>query len=326
MFFSRHSVISISKQSKGLLVAQAAAAIVVMILVVWAGYRFSFEPINIHIKETIMPLAISRKLASIPVPAPEVLRGLEFVVIGHAMKGHLAYLLGDVRMYGFWYFFPVALFFKTPLSVLALAGIGPLAGMIARSDDRFREVIGITLSFVAILAVVLPSTINIGLRHVLPLFALMSIIGGIGVTHLIMRIKNRLVGYSVTGILLGSLIISSVSAHPQYIPYFNIFEKLVDDPILVDSDRDWGQSIGLLKEFVEENKIESIHVTALSFQETDIENYKLKNFKYLDYYQQPSGWVAASYWRVYADERYWWLQDYEPFTILGDSMLVYKLP
>ena len=61
-FFSRYSVIGISNPSKGRLAAQAVAAMFVIILVVWAGYRFSFAPINIHIKETIMPLEISRKL------------------------------------------------------------------------------------------------------------------------------------------------------------------------------------------------------------------------------------------------------------------------
>ena len=323
-FFPRYSAIGISNLSKGRLVAQAVVAFFGVVLIVWAGYRFSFAPINIHIKETIIPLKISSKLVSIPVPAPEILRGF-WRTLEHAETGHRAYLLGDIRLYGWWYFFPIALFFKTPLPVLALAGIGSIVGMIARLDDRFREVIGITLSFLAILLVVFPSTINIGLRHVLPLFALMSIIGGIGVTYLITRVKNRLVSYSVTGVLLGLLVISSVFSHPQYIPYFNVFAKLVDGPILVDSDRDWGQAIWLLKDFVEENKIESIHVTSLGFWETDIENYKLTNFKYLHPYQPVSGWVAASHWRVYADARYTWLQNHKPFTMLGDSMLVYKI-
>ena len=308
------------------LAAEAVVAMVAMFLVVWAGYRFSFEPINIHIRETVMPLEVSRRLTSIPVPAPEVLRGLEYLLIWHAQEGHPGYLLGETGMRGWWYFFPVALFFKTPLSVLVLAGIGPIAGIMARSGDRFREVIYPTLAFLAILAAVLPSTITIGLRHVLPLYALMSIGGGIGVTYMVTRVKSRWLGHLIAGILMGSLAISSVFSHPQYIPYFNIFEKLIDDPILVDSDRDWGQAVGLLKDFVEENKIESIHVASLSFHERDIENYNLTNFKYLQPYQQPSGWIAASYWRVYADKKYSWLLNYEPVTILGDAMLVYKLP
>ena len=39
-------------------------------------------------------------------------------------KGHPAWLLGEARRYGWWYYFPVGLAVKTPLALLALLGVG----------------------------------------------------------------------------------------------------------------------------------------------------------------------------------------------------------
>ena len=76
--------------------------------VIWAGYRFSFGPTTWF---------------AFQVPFPELFSGID-QVREHDRAGHLSYLLGEQRMDGWWLFFPVLLAVKTPLAVLALAGLG----------------------------------------------------------------------------------------------------------------------------------------------------------------------------------------------------------
>ena len=74
------------------------------ILVVWAGYRFSFGDAGFfHLR----------------LPAPELYAGVR-QVMEHNAQGQDSYLLGTRGHTGFWSFFLVALGVKSPLAFLAL--------------------------------------------------------------------------------------------------------------------------------------------------------------------------------------------------------------
>src|SRR6185436_16591895 len=77
------------------------AAVLVGVLVVWAGYRFSFAG---------------------GLPAPELFAGIRQLQ-EHNAAGHDGYLLGTRGTHGFWLFFPVALGVKTPLAFLILLAV-----------------------------------------------------------------------------------------------------------------------------------------------------------------------------------------------------------
>ena len=59
----------------------------------------------------------------IPVPLAEIPKGL-MEVARHNTLGHPAYFLGESRMHGVWYFFPVLLLLKTPIAALVLGALG----------------------------------------------------------------------------------------------------------------------------------------------------------------------------------------------------------
>ena len=82
--------------------------------IVWAGYRFSLD----H-----------------RLPAPELWAGFR-ELWEHNARGHRAYALGRLSDHGFWYFFPLALAVKTPISFLILAGAGLVLAVRNRSDWR----------------------------------------------------------------------------------------------------------------------------------------------------------------------------------------------
>ena len=206
-------------------VATFGLAVVVGCLVVWAGYRFSFGEVG---------------FAHLRLPAPELFAGLE-QVRQHNAAGHPAYLLGARSQTGFWTYYLVALGVKTPLAFLALLGIG-VAALWRRRERSAR--LWTPLAFSAgILLVALFSNINIGIRHILPIYAGLSVIAAVGLARMFeSRIARKWVAWA--GVVLALwLAASSLWSHPDYLPYFNELAGNQPEKILVDSDLDWGQNI-----------------------------------------------------------------------------------
>jgi hypothetical protein len=196
-------------------------------LVIWAGYLFSFGPVS--------GWPVGFKL-----PAPELFDAIH-TAAHHAQSGHSGYLLGEFRTTGWWYFFPVALGVKTPIALLVLAGVGVLAG-IGRQRD------GGLLPAALCLGVLLPamfSHVTIGVRHVLPAYVGLSMLGGLGAIRLI-RLLGHVPGIAAVALLTGWMAYSGAQAHPDYLAYFNEFAADQPDHFLLDSDLDWGQGMVLL--------------------------------------------------------------------------------
>jgi hypothetical protein len=81
--------------------------------------------------------------------------------------------------------------------------------------------------------------INIGVRHVLPVYLGFSVIAAAGLLQLV---RWRQWAGGVAAILVAWMALTGILHHPDYLPYFN---ELVGDPesVLVDSDYDWGQDL-----------------------------------------------------------------------------------
>ena len=152
----RHRIRSDAGAGRKTRIPSLAVAVAVACMVIWAGYRFSFHK----------------------VPAPELFAGIEQVK-AHNAAGHRDYLFGRRSPTGFWYFYPVALAVKTPLGFLALLAFGLV---LLRKERR----LWIPLAFAAgILAVGAASRINIGLRHVLPVYAAFAMAAAVGARRML---------------------------------------------------------------------------------------------------------------------------------------------
>lgn len=318
-----------------------AIALGFLTVTVWAGYRFSIGPILAPgangfttIDRVLEPGTLSYRIAyalvQMPLPAHEFFRGVE-AVVGHANLGHPSYLLGEVRRFGWWYYFPVAFAFKTPIPFIALATIGG-ALMVRQSWQEKRWSIAAPLvCAITIMLVVLPSPINIGLRHILPIYGFASVVAGYGAVRVYRIIRNRAAGWAVVGALTGWQIFSSINVHPDYLAYFNELAQLTRDPVLVDTDLDWGQDILRLVEDVRARHIERISVALNGFQNCpplglrDAAHYALPEIEPLIPYQAKPGWIAISYVPLYLERGYSWLRRYEPEAAIGRSILLYHL-
>jgi 4-amino-4-deoxy-L-arabinose transferase-like glycosyltransferase len=200
-------------------------------LTIWAAYFFSIGPVA-------SPTFGSYRR----IPAPEFFYGIG-AALAHNRNGHAAYLLGHFQFTGWWYYFPVALAVKTPIAFLVLV----VAGLVAMIRARNRLPCLLLVAFsIGILAPAMASNIDIGIRHIEPIWFGLSIIAAVGVRYLL-EWKHAGFGGAVSASALAAWLVISVAVHhPDYIAYFNAFAGKQPEKILVDSNYDWGQDLKLL--------------------------------------------------------------------------------
>jgi hypothetical protein len=259
-----------------------------------------------------------RLYARVPLPAPLFFIGLDWVR-RHSHRGHAAFLLGHYRYEGWWYYFPVVWFFKTPVPfvILSLAGI---ALLVWRGSGAAR---GIALAPLTMLVPAMAGGINIGLRHILPLYPLLAICAAYAVSELWRHTTLRW----IVVVLLAWYFAATAIAHPDYLAYFNELAGAHPEDIATDSNLDWGQDIQRLSDFVRHEKIEHIHIAVFG----DWERFSMPA-EQLVRGVPVTGWVAVSEvelklgGRNDRGEGYEWLQAHQPVRRIGKSIRVYYIP
>src|SRR5262249_46990945 len=154
------------------------------------------------------------------------------------------YLFGEIRIGGWWYFFFAALALKTPIAVLLLAVIGSVVAIKRYSGDRESwEIAAPIAAFAMIMLCSIPARLDSGVRYVLPVFVFLSILAALGLTTLWSQDQHRMVWRGAAVALFGWMTISSASAHPDYLAYFNEFGGKDPSHKIVVGDLDWGQDL-----------------------------------------------------------------------------------
>jgi 4-amino-4-deoxy-L-arabinose transferase-like glycosyltransferase len=252
------------------------------------------------------------------IPAPMFFAGLEMVK-RHSSAGNDSFLLGQFRDHGWWYYFPVILFFKTPPAFIALA----LIGIIAIVRTRNPAAIGVALAPIVMLLPVLTTGINIGVRHVLPLYPVLTIAAAFAVVTLWQRWRVA------TVLLLSWFFISTALAHPDYMSYFNEAAGSHPERIALDSNLDWGQDLLRLADIVQREHIDHLY---LSYFGTANWRTLLPAAQELPQFTHVHGWVAISEnqmifgWPTNRRDAYTWLRKYEPARRVGKSIRLYRIP
>ncbi|HMB95082.1 MAG TPA: hypothetical protein VKK61_03505, partial [Tepidisphaeraceae bacterium] len=165
------------------------------------------------------------------------------------------FLLGTVRPTGTWYYFPLAILFKTPTATLAAMAIA-IASVLFFTTDSENNVENYTHWRWAILCLGLPasvygfsalsSALNLGVRHVFPIYPFIFIAVALGLSRLIMNMRRT--GTILVVLLMIGLASESLAAYPNYIAFFNTPSGGAAGGIrlLGDSNLDWGQDLKLL--------------------------------------------------------------------------------
>ena len=250
--------------------------------------------------------------------------------------GRTAYLLGEISPNGFWLYFPVAFLVKTPVPTLLIIILAIVYQLTSRrpkvSGTHFLLVPVVTLFCFAIW-----SRLNVGWRHILPMYPLLFVwLGGmVSVMWRSERRSTRLVLFCL-GVWL---VASTLLAYPNYLAYFNEAAGGSKNgrSILVDSNLDWGQDLKALKNWMTHNQIGKIQFAY--FGTADPAYYKIDSVylpgsvfvtdEGIHGHERPR-YVAMSETLLaglYLDkpDRYSQFRQREPVAIIGHSIRVFKL-
>lgn len=250
-----------------------AAALLAMLatawLVIWAAYGFRFaasadEGFRAQIpwdrlRPESAPLASALDAArDVPLFPESYLWG--FARFSKHVQARPAFLLGERSEAGFPLFFPVTFAAKTPVALLVLLALA--AWLTLRRGRRSRADVFLAVPAGLYAAVSLAQSINIGHRHLLPLYPFLFVFAARAAAWAAAAWPRR-----GPALLVGALALWQLGAalwiRPHFLAYFN---ELAGGPagawrIAVDSSLDWGQDLRGLRRYMEEHGIPRVKLS-----------------------------------------------------------------
>jgi hypothetical protein len=249
-----------------------------------------------------------------------------------------SFLMGRLSGTGWWYYFPLAAVFKTPVAICIVMLLSAALG-IAALIERFRSgrrwlswpLACVLVPFSIYLATALTTKSDIGWRYLIPLYPFFQITAGV----LLARALNRWPRPLLTALLsLGLiLLIETLSAWPKYIAFFNIIAggSRGGFALLSDSNLDWGQDLPLLAQWQREHPDVPLALSYFGDSTVDPAYFGIKADPLYPGYPNPqvanSHILAISATRIqnpYGD-RYEAYQQFTPFDVLGGTIYLYDL-
>ncbi|MEN9661062.1 MAG: hypothetical protein RL324_11 [Verrucomicrobiota bacterium] len=172
-------------------------------------------------------------------------------------KSRSAFLDGDYRSDGWPQYFPLAFLYKTTLPALFLIALalGGLAWTALKGSPRQRRWFYRALPLLVLAAIywasAIPAHLNIGHRHILPIYPVAYILAGAAAVWLLTLPIPRL-GRWALGATLAFHAFEAVAARPFFLSYFNAAAGGSDNGWrhLIDSSYDWGQGLPDLKQWL----------------------------------------------------------------------------
>jgi len=247
----------------------AALAIITLIgvTVLWAfyGFRYAARPAGLSLSPSLTDYV--GPLAGIQA------RGLLLAARFHLLPESYLYGLADVRkmandmpsfffghvyQHGIWYYFPAVFLIKSTLALLISLVLTLFA--IARGYLRNARALWFLIAPPALYFVVaMSSHLNIGARHILPVWVFCCVLAGAGLSALIQHNQRWL--YPAAALLLFQ-IVTTLHASPNYIAYSN---EAWGGPTktyryLSDSNTDWGQQLLATSTYLRDHHITHCYI------------------------------------------------------------------
>lgn len=244
--------------------ASFAGAVFVGWILLWACYGFKFYALPKIGGETILtevfppqtpegkpPSLPRRTLKTVTNVFPEAYTvGLADVI---SSSDRPMFLLGEIYPSGKWFYFPAAFLIKTSLALLVLLASRLLFFKFSRC--RTREMLFLLLPPLAFFGVALSSKMNIGVRHILPVYAFFIVVAAASACAVSRRRKFA------SWALIALLAVHAAAAYrtaPNYLAFSNILWGGTNNThrLLADSNVEWGQNLNLVNEYLRAEKID----------------------------------------------------------------------
>ncbi|MFH1644918.1 MAG: hypothetical protein ABIB11_00695, partial [Candidatus Omnitrophota bacterium] len=305
----------------------------ISLFVVWGGYGFSMEPILrgamraqekmnfcVYLFQNILPFSkqsivafLDLLLMKLPMPLGEHILGF-FGVLRHSYEGHSTYLLGSWSSKANPLYFLITFALKTPLPVILLLVLGIIRSFKKKlSINEYFLIIPVFVYFL----IALNSNLQIGIRHLLPIYPLCFIISARSIDFFKYKLLKVVIIVSCVWLVLGTFII-----WPNFLSYFN---EAAGGPnngwrYLRDSNIDWGQDLPSLSGYLKKNGADE--VVLAYFGEDSPEQYGINAVPFTkSEYENPKNKIYAI--SVQYLDSVKWAKDYKPGAKAGYSIFIY---
>lgn len=247
-----------------------AGHVIVAVTLIWAAYGFRYSATNPDLPPAKQLYVqwddLSPALGPVQGTVVEVARqhhllpeaflyGYTYTV--ESAQGRSSFLNGAIADRGWWRFFPLAFAYKTTLGVMIGIWLIATFGFVLPLRDITmprRYVLAPLLALVLVYGgTALTSHLNIGHRHLLPIYPVLFI--GLGALRLLWA-EAAYFGRMLVLVALGTQAVEAVRATPHHLAYFNAFSGGTKEASthLVDSSLDWGQGLPDLADWLRSNR------------------------------------------------------------------------
>jgi hypothetical protein len=147
---------------------------------------------------------------------------------------------------GKWFFFPAIFLIKSTLTLLLFLALLPFA----RIRGFQREFLFLSVPVVFFVLASISSMLNLGIRHILPIYPFCIVLGAVAASSLARRSG---IGKAAVAALMILAVASSLHAYPDYLAYSN---EIAGGPshtyqLVSDSNADWGQGLKWAKIYLD---------------------------------------------------------------------------
>lgn len=329
----------------------AGVAGLVAVLAIWTVYGFRYEP-----SATAGWVFKAREVSLVPKEFPVLMPALDWVdshnllpnafsqgfLLGTSMaENQPSYLAGDISNDGWWYYFPAAFAVKTPVPLLLLAGVGAVVLVRRRARLGVDNGLFLLVPAAVYLGVAMTTAINIGLRHILPIYPFVLLLAAAAAWEVAGAAWRARTKWLVLGGLMGFWLWTYARVYPHTLTFFN---QLVGgarngSDYLVDSNLDWGQHLKQLKEWMDEEGVARINLAYFGMADPAyygigcvllpgtgmVEREKISKPELPGYVAISatimSGVSFTPAWRLF----YAGFRDLEPVAVIGNTINVYRV-
>jgi hypothetical protein len=323
-----------------------AALVIAAVSVIWASYGFRYLPAPST--TAALTLQGTSLVAADPIidsavgwiDAHRLLPNAYtqgFLYTYSSVRQLPAFLAGRVSDDGWWSYYPLAFLLKTPTALILLIAAGLVALFRRRREVGLHDAAFVVLPVAVFLGVAMWSGINIGLRHILPVYPFVILLAALGVREVtrIPRLQRIAIFATVAMLWTGEF----AAAYPHSLTFFNYPAGGPEAGYryLADSNLGWGQSLKSLKAWMDEKGVKHVNLAyfgqadpsyygidcthlpgAPSFATHAIARPKLPGYVAISA-TTLTGVYAPPPWRLF----YAAFRDLRPVAVIGNSIRVY---
>jgi hypothetical protein len=238
----------------------------IALFVLWGMYSFRFHmhpsgvsmaPLNVEVRPLSAPMRWFILFCAHYHLLPEsYLFGLVDVQgVGEAWP---TYYMGKVYAHGIWYYFPTVLAVKWTVGTLATVALA-IWVFASGKIRQTREMLFLAFPAAFYLAIAMAGPLNMGERHILPIFPFIFLLLGAAGAWLMKRSKKWAVAVIF---LVAAHAAESLSAFPNYIPFGNALwgGPANTHKYFSDAAVDWAQQLKWTKQWLDEHNIKECSI------------------------------------------------------------------